>query len=227
MNASTLRCVAVWFATTGLATAVLWWSLGAPPRTGDELSDLVARAAGAALAACAAWAWTVTTVVLAGEVRAARRGGEVRAPGVPGWARRAVLAACGLALVGAAPAVAAPVTATPDPGVVAGLPLPDRPTGPAHGRAERPAAANRTPSVGWTADTARTPPVVVRRDDTLWGLAAALLDAGGRGEATAEEVAALSRCLFELNRSVIGADPDLIRPGQRLRTPPGVRPSAQ
>jgi hypothetical protein len=59
------------------------------------------------------------------------------------------------------------------------------------------------------------PAVVVRRGDTLWAIAARHLGAG----ASAAEVAQAWPRWYAANRDVIGPDPDLIRPGQRLRAP--------
>ena len=70
-----------------------------------------------------------------------------------------------------------------------GLPLPDRPGG----------------------DDA----VVVRAGDTLWALAERALPAGADDGA----VTARWHLIYDLNRDRIGADPDLIQPGQRLRLP--------
>ena len=61
------------------------------------------------------------------------------------------------------------------------------------------------------------PEVVVRRGDTLWDIAARHLGAG----AGAAEVARAWPRWYAANRSVIGPEPDLIRPGQRLRVPEG------
>ena len=57
--------------------------------------------------------------------------------------------------------------------------------------------------------------VVVRRGDTLWDIAARYL---GR-DTTDSAVAAEWPRWFDANRDVIGDDPDLILPGQRLRPP--------
>jgi nucleoid-associated protein YgaU len=57
----------------------------------------------------------------------------------------------------------------------------------------------------------------VRPGDTLWRIAAGLLPASVDTAA----VASLCGRLYDLNRAVIGDDPDLIRPGQRLRVPAG------
>ena len=56
--------------------------------------------------------------------------------------------------------------------------------------------------------------MVVRRGDTLWSIAARQLGA----DASEAEVAA-AWPLFAANRAVVGADPDLLLPGQVLRAP--------
>jgi nucleoid-associated protein YgaU len=57
--------------------------------------------------------------------------------------------------------------------------------------------------------------VVVRPGDTLWTIARADLLANADDGAVAVRV----REVHQVNRAVIGADPDLILPGQRLRMP--------
>ena len=57
--------------------------------------------------------------------------------------------------------------------------------------------------------------VVVRPGDTLWELTAAVLPSGASDAVIADRWPHL----YRLNRTVIGADPDLIFPGQRLRLP--------
>ncbi|GAB3656504.1 hypothetical protein GCM10027596_10780 [Nocardioides korecus] len=57
--------------------------------------------------------------------------------------------------------------------------------------------------------------VVVRPGDCLWDLAARRLPPG----ASRAEVAAAVRRLHALNHRLIGPDPDLLRPGQRLAVP--------
>ncbi|HSR22457.1 MAG TPA: LysM domain-containing protein [Candidatus Eisenbacteria bacterium] len=61
--------------------------------------------------------------------------------------------------------------------------------------------------------------VVVRRGDTLWDIAARHL--GPR--ASAAEVAAAWPRWYAANRALVGPDPALIRPGQRLRPPDDLR----
>lgn len=57
--------------------------------------------------------------------------------------------------------------------------------------------------------------VVVRRGDTLWSIAARQLPPS----AAATRIDALWHRWYERNRAVIGADPDLLLPGQVLRAP--------
>jgi nucleoid-associated protein YgaU len=108
--------------------------------------------------------------------------------------RRLALVACGVAVAGslAAPAHATPDRPRPDP--LSGLPLPDRAQGPA-------------------------PPVeravVVRAGDSLWRLA----ERGLSAPASARAVSVRWHAIYRRNRGVIGPDPDLIHPGQVLKTP--------
>ena len=89
--------------------------------------------------------------------------------------------------------------------------MPDRAVGPAHHRTaqhhRRPDRHRHRPGTGTV--------VVVEAGDCLWHLAAADLprDAGPA------EIAARWQAIYRLNRAVIGADPDLIHPGQRLVLP--------
>ena len=158
------------------------------------LTDVAALA----LLGCALWMWAATTAVVV-EVLQRRPGRSSR--GVPAGVRRVVLAACGVALVGglAPPSYAAGPEAHHAASYrhrspLAGLPLPDR-------AVAGPAADEQT--------------VVVRPGDTLWSLAARGLPAGSPDAL----VAARWRAIYAANRSLIGPDPDVIAPGQRLRLP--------
>lgn len=75
----------------------------------------------------------------------------------------------------------------------------------------RPAA---TPSLAWGAAEPVDSGVVVRPGDCLWAITARQL-----GEPTAAQVAAHWPDWWRANRRVIGADPNVIHPGQRLRRP--------
>ena len=142
-----------------------------------------------ALVASVAWGWLQG---LAAVVEAWRGSAG---PARTGVVRRMVLAACGVAAAGllAAPPADAG-TGQPGPDVLTGLPLPERAVGPAH-------ATDRV--------------VTIRRGDTLWALAAAELPP----RASKAEITDRWRAIYRRNRGVIGADPDLIRPGQLLRLP--------
>lgn len=230
MGFSLPRCLLVWLTVSAVAGAASLWAapdVTAVPRA-TSFDAYVAAGAGAALIGCGVWAWVVTTVVVACAVRDRERSrtGDRYQPGVPGWARRLVLAACGIALVGAAQS--APAHATP--GEIApmtqrggdggpsglGLPLPDRTTGPLRDESRDPAAA------GAVATTVATGALhVVQPGDSLWSIATDLLAPGTSNH----DIGALVARLYSTNQALIGNDPDLIQPGHRLRTPLGERPA--
>lgn len=81
------------------------------------------------------------------------------------------------------------------------LPSPDRPAG------KPPSHQHRT--------TADRRVVVVRPGDTLWDIAARSLP----GQPTAADIAAAWPRWYAANRAVIGPDPNVIHPGQRLHAP--------
>ncbi|MFB9314051.1 LysM peptidoglycan-binding domain-containing protein [Nocardioides plantarum] len=216
------RCLLVWLALTASAAGVAGWAgTAAEPAVGSvvgptaRFDELVVAIAAISLVACAAWAWVVGSVVV---VQALRRPGRppTSTRGVPSWASRVVLAACGLALVATVPAQASydvhhPPRHPPRAGQsVDGLPFPDRAVGPATA-ARAPQALRPAPAQASLAAAS----VVVRPGDSLWRIAERLLGA----DASAAEVATATRTLHDLNRAAIGPDPDLIHPGLRLRTP--------
>lgn len=191
------RCVLVLLvATSGTAALLraLVADVGSPVVTVDQA---LVRLCVVSLAAAAFWGWlaTVSVVLEAWSGRPAHR--TVAAP-----LRRWVLVCCGVALtapVGAASGAEPQPPPTPMP-ELAGLPFPDRAVGPAHAR---PA----------TSPGPRT--VVVRAGDCLWHLAAEDLPDG----ATEADVTARWLAIHRLNAGVIGPDPDVIEPGQRLVLP--------
>jgi hypothetical protein len=215
------RCLLVLVTVTaGLATlvAALFPDLlviGTEIRSGAPFDEVLVDVCAWAVTGCAVWLWLATAVV----VRDAARGRTARQQrGVPGAARRAVLAACGVALVGGlgAPAHAEEARRGGDPPTtsrVEGLPLPDRATTATRvSQVFARAAAHQSrpgPHFG------RPPVVVVRPGDTLWGLARAELPQ----EVDDSAVAGRVREIHHANRAVIGADPDLIQPHQRLLMP--------
>ncbi len=204
-----VRCLAVWSAVGLAAVALVAWvapdlraagaALRADGLAAQRFEEVVVWLAAAALAGCAAWAWAVTGIVvglaLAGRPRAAVRG-------VPRWLRAGVLLACGVAVVGAGGAAGADdetarARADHTPLVLDGLPVPDRAVG----------------GPGVPSGPLRVHVVVL--GDTLCVIAAA--DLGGHP--AAGRVVAHWQRIHAANRPVIGADPDLIRPGQVLRIP--------
>ena len=157
---------------------------------GPEYDDLLLALAAWVLLGCAAWAVAIGVAAVVETTSS----GRLRATawvGCPRSLRRLLLTGLGVALVGAGP-VQPQATASAQPP----LPVPARPVGSVH------------------ADP--RPGLVVHPGDTLWQLAADRL----RSSASPGEVAALVHDLHHRNRGVIGPDPDLIRPGQRLAVPP-------
>ncbi|WP_205471186.1 LysM peptidoglycan-binding domain-containing protein [Nocardioides sp. SYSU D00038] len=154
------------------------------------VADAVVLVATVALAGCLAWGWLGTLAVVAEAVAAAPR---LPRPALPARWRRWVLACCGAATLAVlAPAAGATPTASSGTGLD-GLPYPERPVdGPARPRT-----------------------VVVAPGDSLWAITARRLPPGA-------DDAAITRGwhrLHERNRGVVGPDPDLILPGQRLALP--------
>lgn len=90
-----------------------------------------------------------------------------------------------------------------------------RPSGPTHPAPASGATATGTPAAA-TPVEGHTHTVVA--GDTLWGLAAAELDAAGR-PTTPDRVAERWPAWWQANRVVIGNDPDLIRVGTVLAAP--------
>jgi hypothetical protein len=208
----------VW-AAASLVTALAVAGLGpqlrgtiaAPPPPGRFDAWFVAGCEAAALVA-GGWLWLlVTLVTLEAAGRAPRR------RGVPRGLRRLVLSACGVGLVGGLVAPAYAAAPTPP---LEGLPLPDRAT--SGSVADHHGSASPAPVAGARPDDERSAGSVrVVRGDTLWALAAA----GLPGDAPLAVVDERWRAIHAANRDVIGADPDLILPGQQLRLPPAPPPA--
>jgi nucleoid-associated protein YgaU len=110
---------------------------------------------------------------------------------------------------------AAPVPDRPAATVPTGW-TPDRPVR-THRRAARSEAAARLVTGPSRAERRVADEVVVRRGDTLWDIAARQLGP----DASAADVAAEWPRWHRANREVIGSDPDLLLPGQRLVPPAG------
>ena len=157
---------------------------------------LLVRSAMVLLALGLVWAAVVLVAVL---VEAVTRG-RVRlalALGCPRWCHRWLLGVLGTVLV--AMSTGQPATAqTPSGGALEGLPLPDRPAGSRHHSA-----------VGVSAE------MTVRPGQSLWAISRSRLPP----DADPARTAALARSLYRTNRALVGDDPDLIHPGQRLIIP--------
>lgn len=182
-----------------------------------EFDEALVMGAQGVLALAAAWGGLLLGAAV---VESATRG-RVRAlarVGCPVAWRPVLLStlAVAMSLAGgvAGPAQAAPRDVGPRgpaPGTAL-LPVPTRPVGDvarsprAH---ERPGRPERPPAV-----------LVVGPGDSLWTLARGRLG----GDAPAARVLALTVALHRANRAVVGADPDLVHPGQRLRVPPTPSP---
>lgn len=198
MAAGRPRCLVV---ATGL-TAALWGAAAVlvgtipagRPATPDQA--LVQICTGGLVLALG-WAWVQAVAGVADAWRGAAPAMAHR--GV----RRLALAACGAALVGAVTAPAHAEPGRPGPHVLSGLPMPDRAEGPAHPR--RPGHPDHPDHLPGRV-------VVVRPGDSLWRIAERDLPP----RAGAARITERWHALYRRNRSVVGADPDLIRPGQVL-----------
>ncbi len=186
---------------TGLALAGGVWLARRTPRdlealTGPDFVAALESLAALALLALCAWAGLVGALVLVAEH--------------VGWAGRALHRVAPRlvrhVLVGGAVGAGLVVPAAAGATSLDGLPYPERPTGgPALVQAPvAPARAVHAPAAH-----------LVREGESLWTIAADHLPA----RADSDDVARAVRRWHAANRSVLGDDPDLIHPGQRLRPP--------
>jgi nucleoid-associated protein YgaU len=214
------RAATVWAAATVLAAALIAWlgTVANEPQA-PGFGGWLVTGSGLVGALCVTWLWVLTTVVVVDAIR----GRTAPRTGVPGAARRIVLAACGAALAsGLASGLITPAHADRGPAVgpaprpaataalLVGLPLPDRTTTATRwlGLLGRQAA---------TRDPARRQAEshVVAPGDSLWEIARRTLPT----RVSDAEVEQRWQEIYRANRDVVGADPDLIRPGQRLVMP--------
>lgn len=211
------RAATLWTAATAavLALARLATTTAAdamPLSPGSAFADLLVVGSASAAMLAGGWLWLVTTSVALEVLRA---GAAADAGPAVGPLRRALLATCGVAVltVAAQPAAGDPGPVAPAPvGVraehpLAGLPLPDRATG---GDGSRGVVRTLPRRAHHPAATVR-----VRPGDSLWAIARSALGP----DATDADVAAEWPRIHGANRAVIGDDPDLIHPGQRLDLP--------
>lgn len=176
---------------------------------GPQAPDLVRALAGphfpaalealGALALLALGGWTVAVTTLALAAPRASWAARLLSRVAPRLVVRVVVGGT----IGAGIAVPTAAGATS----LDGLPYPDRPTGGTTTSALTEPARAR-PAVA-------APAHVVRPGESLWSIAAEHLPAG----AGASDVARATTRWHAANRAVVGDDPDLIQPGQRLRPP--------
>ena len=220
---------------------------GTPGEGLDSGVALLAAVAAALTWAPLTWlaAQTLRTVLSAAPWAPTSAGAASAAVRSPYLARRCAALLLGLVVTGAPLATGLPASADTRPAAVATAltDLADRPA-PRPGTAAAPTAghgADTAPAPGWTPDRPAAPRVrarsaetatrlvasparhassaehqiVVRRGDTLWDIAARHLG----GQASAAEVVQEWPLWHDANRAVIGADADLLVPGQRLVPP--------
>lgn len=177
-----------------------WVALAEP----DELAGLLAVGAAALVLG---WLAVAAVCCSAAELpgRLGRLGTGLADQLAPRMLRRIVHAAIGGTVLsaGLAPLSALPAVASPGS---TRLPSLDRPAAVRPDPPPVPAPHPRDAA----ADT-----VIVRAGDTLWGIAAERLSE----PRTSGRIAASWPAWYAANRAIIGSDPDLLRPGQRLHAP--------
>ncbi len=193
-----------WWATAPAADDIqTMLATGAAPAGGWTLDQLVVTIAAGALLIVVAVLAALVALNVVGAVMASRsaRLDRLAARMSPRWLRHCVFACCGFALTAPAFASAASAHDTDTDGAsgqrhvarLDGLRLPDLPAAPP------------------------THVVTVRPGDTLWSIA----QRGLPPESTDGAIATRVNALYAANRQTIGADANLIFPGQRLTTPGG------
>jgi len=203
MTSQKRRSVSTALLTLLLVVAVTRWllettaALRHPEKS--EYDALLLALAAWVLLGCAAWAVLIGLAAVV-ETTSAGRLPATAWVGCPRTLRRLLLTGLGVAL-----ASAGPLQSSASASAEAPLPVPARPVGTVQ-PGSHPADNQAGPRPG----------LVVRPGDSLWRIAEQRL----RSSASANEVAALALRLHHRNRGVIGPDPDLIRPGQRLALPP-------
>jgi nucleoid-associated protein YgaU len=215
-----LRCGTVLALASAAAAGLVAWLLPAARPSGGGFDDRLTGACATVAVVAAGWLWLAVASVV---VEAARTGVPRPTAGrrrlAPAALRRAVLVACGAATV-AGLALPAAEAATAEHRGAPGTPG-ARPT-PALTVASVVAGALRD-------DRHRRPGMVVtvvtvQPGDCLWRIAARDLAhqrASPAGPAPVDDAAIDRRWreIYAANRAVVGPDPDLIRPAERLRLP--------
>ena len=203
---------------------VMAGALAGAQHTVDTQGPDVVITSAAGLLAWAVWAWGAFGLVLtAASALPGVVGGVARLvlrAALPAGARRSAAVLLGLGLGVAAPLAATALPALAPSASAAAPPAQDVPDWPP---SSAPSVA--TPVPDWPtgrAPVARSAPPaerLVRRGDCLWHIAADSL-VGELGRLPTDgEVARAVDAWWRANADVIGPDPDLLLPGQVLRTP--------
>lgn len=220
-----------------VATCVLAWTGPRPgdlPHSSGELTRLIARGsvdetiailAGLAAELCVLYLLLTTLLVGCSQLSGftGRLAGALADRLAPAFLRRSVEAALGVAVATAS------VSAPGAPALAAGVAAPrPQPVSTAAAPAQTPAPRPPLPSLDRPGSPRPAPVpiltpgrvvvddvVVVRRGDSLWRIAARHLGPN----ATDAQVAAAWPRWYAANRGVLGPDPDLLLPGQRLSPP--------
>lgn len=170
---------------------------------GPDFASLLVQLCSVVALVAMAVLWWLTTDVVRQVVRTATPTPTPTLPRRPGPIRGLLLAACGLAAFSATTAGAAFGQDGTDAALSAealdGLPLPDRATGN-----------------GPAAEASGSAVVRVRAGDSLWAIASRALGPG----ASAADVTSYWQRIHATNAAVIGSDPDVLLPDQRLHLPP-------
>jgi nucleoid-associated protein YgaU len=204
---SVVRPVTVWLAVTVAALAAgrtvpaAWRTAGADAPAGDPVTDALVAGCATVLAVALGWLWLVTSATVVQVLAGATPTGA-------GTTRRLVMLACGAAVVAGTAVPAHADGGRGDAEHLVGLSLPERAVAPVT-RSPEPRARTATVSLR---DVGSGERYVVRPGDSLWSIAQA-------HPADGDDVELRWRAIWAANRDVVGADPDLIHPGQALRLP--------
>lgn len=220
-----------------VAAGVLAWAGPRPgdlPRSSGELSRLLAHGsvdgttailAGLAAELCVLYLLLTAFLVGCSQLPGltGRLAGALTGRLVPAFLRRAVEAALGIAVATAsvsapaAPALAAGTAGPrPSPTSTAAAPAPTPAPGSPLPLLDRPGSPSLAPAPILTPGRAVVDDVVVvRHGDSLWRIAARHLGP----QVTEAQVAAAWPRWYAANRAVVGPDPNLLLPGQRLIPP--------
>jgi len=179
------------------------------------------------MALCSGVAAVTLTLGVLGSVPAlARRLAAVRIP-IPVRPLAVLLTMACLTAVLARPR---PAVATVPPPIVRLTDEAPPPTDTVETTADETEVPALPPASGRSAGTSRagtervqpgTAAYVVEPGDSLWRIAAHILRSGGDGEPSNADIARFWPAIYDTNRALIGDNPNLIFPGQRLVIPEG------